>query len=227
MLLSAQASIPMPKTFKAIGFDWAGVIAIFPGGALAHQLPEVIGVTRDEYLQAYFRHNHIINKGTIPFAEATEMWALVMKDLGKEEKLEAVLALLQKQAPAVVDQEVLRLVKFLKSLGFKMGLLSNASLDAAIGIRRTEVDQLFDASIFSAEINFMKPEPEAFHELARRLDVNLSDLIFIDDANRSLSTAPELGYEPILYRGMDGLLERLTELGVLSSEDVKRFREVA
>jgi beta-phosphoglucomutase-like phosphatase (HAD superfamily) len=66
----------------------------------------------------------------------------------------------------------------------------------------------------------MKPEPEAFLELARRLNVNITELAYIDDAEKSLSRASEIGYEPILYTGFAELLEQLKTLNVISDEGI-------
>jgi beta-phosphoglucomutase-like phosphatase (HAD superfamily) len=69
----------------------------------------------------------------------------------------------------------------------------------------------------------MKPEPIVFQELAKALGVEVSELVYIDDAEKSLSTAEQVGYQPILYTGYVDLLERLRELDILSEEEMREL----
>ncbi len=46
---------------------------------------------------------------------------------------------------------------------------------------------LFDAALFSAAVDCMKPETEAFQKLAIALQTPVTELVFIDDSESSLS----------------------------------------
>jgi HAD superfamily hydrolase (TIGR01509 family) len=207
----------MTKKIAAIGFDWGGVIFVTPGRPFSEMAAETAGVSLEEFNRAYFLHNHLHNKGTHSYEE---MSIEILKALGKEDRIEAYRTFLNNLPSPQVDQRMLQLVRLLKEKGFKVGLLSNNSIKGADEARKIDLDSLFDTVIFSAEIGVMKPEPEAFLELARRLNVNITELAYIDDAEKSLSRASEIGYEPILYTGFAELLEQLKTLNVISDEGI-------
>ncbi len=208
----------MSQKITAIGFDWGGVVFVAPGRSFSELAAETAGVSLEEFNRVYFFHNHLYNKGTHTYEE---MSVEILKALGKEDRVEAYLSFLRNRPREQVDRRVIALIRRLKQKGFKAGLLSNNSTKGAEEARKIDLNALFDAVIFSAEIGVMKPEPEAFLELGRRLGVSMSELAYIDDAEKSLSRAAEIGFEPILYTGFEGLLERLEQLGVLSVGEVE------
>lgn len=204
------------NTFKAICFDWGGVICLVPGGSFITAAANFLGVPKEEFSKSYFVHNHLVNKGpnAKSYEEAHEMWSMILTDLGFADRHSAFMDFVRAREPGKVDGRMLVLIGSLKKSGWKTGLLSNMSLSGADQARTQMLDILFDAVCFSAEIGYMKPEPGAFEELAKRLDVKLNELIFIDDSPRSLETAPQLGYTPILFTSYETLLVQLAELGI-------------
>jgi putative hydrolase of the HAD superfamily len=202
------------KKIRAVSFDWGGVISTYPAGNFTQTAAALLGISVDEFHRVYYSFNHIMNKGRERPEEATAMWSAVLNGLGKGDELDRFMAFLKSRPAAIIDQDIVRLIKHLKSAGLKIGLLSNASLDAASDIKTSGINDLFDAALFSAEIGFIKPEPQAFHLLSEKLGVPLAEMVFIDDSAKSLASAGELGYEPILYRGYDDLAATLERLGV-------------
>lgn len=53
-------------------------------------------------------------------------------------------------------------------------------------------------------------------ELFDKLGVAPEELIFVDDAEKSLEKAPEIGFTPILFNNTKELKGKLVELGVLT-----------
>lgn len=76
--------------FKAVGFDWGGVINGQPGFVFTHKFCEFVDVSEAQYKEIYFRHNRAFNAGR-PISER-ELWLRVLTDLGKAELLDDVLA---------------------------------------------------------------------------------------------------------------------------------------
>lgn len=202
---------------KAIGFDWGGVILHYPGGSLHETVAVFLGVPLAEVRQAYFSHNDVFNKGKsgVRLEEAEELWRIVLRDLGKEDQLEGLMELLREIPEGIVDVRVVELIKTLRSKGWKLGLLSNNSSAAGERVCEQGYDTLFDVALFSGDIHYMKPEHEAFKMLADGLGVMMEEMVFIDDSQRSLSSAPELGYDPILFQGYEQLVEALKVRNIL------------
>lgn len=205
------------QKISAIGFDWGGVILQTPGRSFADDAAQFLGVENESFRRAYFLHNHLVNKGanTKAYEEAVEMWSTILNELGKYDSLEAFMAFIRSYPKGSVSQEMIALVKKLRAAGWKLGLFSNNSVEAAQEFRLQGYDCLFDAALFSGEVGCMKPEPEAFLKLAGALNIAVSELVFIDDSPRSLSTAAEVGYIPVLFIKQDELLDQLQSLGVV------------
>ncbi len=201
---------------SAIGFDWGGVILQHIDESFANVAADYLHVDNERFRLAYFLHNHMINKGaqSRAFDQATEMWQKILSELGLVDQLDAFMEFVQGRPKGDVSQEMVTLIQRLKNQGWKLGLLSNASSEGAQRIRNHACLALFDITLFSAEIDCMKPEPEAFKKFASALDVPLSELVFIDDSKHSLSTAEEIGYIPILFQNTDILKDQLKALGI-------------
>lgn len=197
--------------FKAVGFDWGGVLNGRPGRLFGQEVAKIVGVSHADFLEAYFKHNKKVNRGEIDWPE---LWSLVLTELGHPELSEEITELSYQAHGENLNQDVLSLVDALRSQGYKVGLLSNNTVGRAKLMRQSGLEEHFDVFHISAETKLVKPEPEAFRHLADDLGVKLPELIFIDDSEKSLSTAQECGYTPILFENYSQLSQDLKRLGI-------------
>jgi HAD superfamily hydrolase (TIGR01509 family) len=100
---------------------------------------------------------------------------------GVEVILSAFVAAVRKAAGAE------RVLGELRERGYKLGLLSNYSLSAAIteSLDRLGLTEYFDAVVISADLGLVKPHPELFLEAARRLGVPTTAVLFVGDNPRA------------------------------------------
>ena len=202
------------KTYKAIGFDWGGVLNGKPGKYFAQAVAEAVGVSVEEYQTAYFHHNQKVNKGEVTWEQ---LWQLVLTELGHPNEPELVQRIVQISEEANADnlnQDMLALVDRLRANGYKVGIISNNSADKAALMRERGLDKRFDVMGISVETGLVKPNPEAFVHLAEGLGADISELIFIDDTPKSLSTAEKSGFTPILFDSYEQLVKELEALGI-------------
>lgn len=200
--------------YKAIGFDYGGVINGTPGSLFNDKFIEFVGVSDDAYKKAYFAHNRKFNADQ-PISER-ELWTLVLTDLNKLEYLEEVMKFVEEmRAGRSINENVVDLVKQLRRKSYKTGLLSNNSMDGANAMRATGISRYFDTFIVSAEVGLMKPDVKIYELFADQLDIKLQELVFIDDSKRSLSASVECGFTPILFESYEKLVEDLHKLEVL------------
>jgi len=203
--------------FKAIGFDWSGVV-------FCHTMnyredgSRFLNISKEEFSAAYFKHNHLSNVKNI---SSKDFWRTVFLELGRESEVDDFIQLIENAPLGKMNQEILSLITILKDKGYKVGLLSNNTTRGAIEARSLGVEQLFDVDLFSVEVGLMKPDPEAFIYLADKLWVDITEMVFIDDAPKSLERAGEAGYQPILYTDMKALFEELRRLNILTEDDIK------
>jgi len=202
----------------AIGFDWGGVVFQNEGGSFNDAAAAFLGVDILEFRRAYFLHNHMVNKGpnTKLFQDAVEMWQEILNELGMPDATDRFIEFIKARPDGFVSEELVGLIKRLRRSGWKVGLFSNNSAENAQDFRYRGYDAWFDVALFSGDVNCMKPEPVAFEKLAAALGVPVTELVFIDDSERSLSTADEVGYVPVLFTTFSALVERLEELEVLA-----------
>lgn len=196
---------------KAIGFDYGGVIAKNSGQPFDQRVSRALGMSMEEYRKEYFKVNHLPNSGKMSW---DEFWVMFTNKLGKQKKLEGVRKVVHELNTRDVDESVLSLVQKLKENKYKVGLLSNTTLDAVIRFRSLGFYELFDTVVVSAEVGYSKPDPKVFELFIDNLDVKAEELVFIDDSINSLKTANEIGYHPILFTAYEKLLEELKILNI-------------
>lgn len=205
---------------KAVGFDYGGVIGSKHKNGLnfSQDLARIIGVTVEEFRREYFKINHLVNTGKMVNWE--EFDKILLEKLGREARL-GVLTDYRKRITSEwvqMDKQMLELVGRIRARGIKVGLLSNAAKESGRKLRELGLADRFDVFMISAEEGLQKPDPKIFLSFVDRLGVGMEELVFIDDAKRSLSGAKELGYYPILYSGYNQLVKKLVELEVLEKK---------
>lgn len=198
--------------YKAIGFDYGGVIAGRSGHAFAMDIAQLLDIDSETYQRTYAEYKSSVNRGEITWEQ---LWEAFTAKLGKTDKLPAVLELDEQYLEDLnhVRPEMLELIDTLRSQGYKLGLLSNNTPENAKRLRE-ELGNHFDILHVSAETGFVKPEPTAFRHFAESLGAELTELIYIDDSQVSLSTASKLGYTPLLFESHDKLKQQLADLGI-------------
>lgn len=195
----------------AIGFDWGGVLYSEPGGPLYLKLVDLLDVSPDDYNAAYFRYNKQANSGQITWRE---LWESVLRDLDRLDFFEQVLALSIESMDKVLDVQMLALVDKLRTNGYKVGLLTNNTIEKATELRAEGLETHFDAFIVSEEVGLAKPDPAIYLQFVDKLGVNIDGLLFIDDSPQSLSSADECGYTPVLFKDYQQLIQTLEMHGV-------------
>jgi len=98
---------------------------------------------------------------------------------------------------------------------YRLGLLSNTSQwDYEYGIRPVEVFDLFDAVSLSFEVGAMKPDRRIYEDMLGKLDLPPGACVYVDDIERYVAAARDLGMTGIHYTGHAALLAGLAEARV-------------
>lgn len=196
---------------RAIGFDYGGVIEGSPGSIFEKGAGDILGVSRELFKKVYFENNFLVNTGKLTW---DEFWKKVLIELGKTEKTSEFFEFLKNQPKLKINNDVVQLISKLKSRGYKVGILSNNSIEKAQKIRSSEIAKYFDTMVFSEEVGYMKPQLEIFEIFIKNLDIKIEELAFVDDTEQSLKTAKEIGFSPILFTGYESLVKDLQFLGI-------------
>lgn len=89
----------------------------------------------------------------------------------------------------------------LKQEGYKIGLISNASIEIPILWPETAFASLVDTAIFSARARLKKPDSRIYHLLCERSGVRPESCLYIGDGeDHELTGAAKVGLHPVLIR---------------------------
>ena len=87
----------------------------------------------------------------------------------------------------------------LKTDGYKVGLISNCSMEVPMLWPNTPFAPFFDVPLFSSTTGIVKPDARIFQMAAEQLGVNPEDCLFVDDNSVNLTAAAALGMGAVLY----------------------------
>src|SRR6185312_80284 len=113
-----------------------------------------------------------------------------------------------------IDKQLVKLIGMLRGR-YKIGLLSNSSGSYLRPILEEHgLNGLFDVTAISAEVGFIKPQPEIFQHILKEMGVEARETIFIDDNPRNVEAAAAVGIKSIVYTGEPALRIELARLGI-------------
>lgn len=97
--------------------------------------------------------------------------------------------------------DALPTLRQLKDDGYKIGLLSNCSIEIPILWPETPFADLFDSAVFSSRERIKKPEPRIYQLACERLGAVPETCVYVADGeNFELAAAAEVGLRPVLIR---------------------------
>lgn len=198
--------------YKAIGFDYGGVIAGIPSSEFNRRITNLLDVSLKTYMTVYFNNNHLLNHDTL---SVDKFWSKILNEMDRLDKLEDLLQFLKSLNQHKINNDILNLAKHLKKLGYKIGILSNNTLEGMEKMKDAGLMKIFDVVAVSTKIGFSKPDPKAFKIFIKQLQIKPQELIFIDDSAKSLESSQEVGFYPIIYNGFTELQNELSKINVL------------
>ncbi len=93
---------------------------------------------------------------------------------------------------------------------YKTALITNAHHDFIDNILASNnLSQLFDETLVSSRLGVIKPDPRIFEHALKRLQVEPTEAVFIDDLERHISAARELGMQTILFENFEQCKQEL------------------
>ena len=93
------------------------------------------------------------------------------------------------------------ILKSLRGLGYKIGLITNCSTEVPHLWKKTEFVNLFDTAIFSASVGLKKPDAQIYNLACKQLGVKPNDCLFLGDGDgNELEGASKLGMDAVMIR---------------------------
>ena len=199
---------------KNIVFDMGGVLIDYnPEKALYGELDKE---SADIALAEIFRNNIWSEKdrGVVSAEEILALKGGLIPAHAYDKVAEMVMNLYPFMPPF---EETERIVKRLKSNGYRIFLLSNASLDFYDEKKNIPALSYFDGYLISADYKLIKPEKEIYLTLFSKFNLRPEECFFIDDVEANCEASRALGMKAFrLQRGdYEGLINALKENGIV------------
>ena len=111
------------------------------------------------------------------------------------------------------NDELVELVRSLSQRGYLVGMLSNIGRQSMDKLFPSEErGKLFDSVVLSGEVGLVKPQKEIYQLIAKRLGVDETDCIMIDDVESNCQGAEAAGMKSIHYIDNEQLFRQLQSM---------------
>ncbi|MGD9100045.1 MAG: HAD family phosphatase [Anaerolineae bacterium] len=186
-------------TFKAVIFDFGGVILALPDEAHREGWARRLGLSREALTEALWGENwRAFERGQIDDETYHRRMgrALGLPDQETVERFLTEFYADEQPFPQMLDL----IGRLRKAARVKLGLLTNAFVGQDQVARRKwglDLRAIFDVYVNSAEVGLAKPDPAIYELTLARLGVSPGEAIFIDDGEVNVQAAAQLGMHAI------------------------------
>jgi len=97
---------------------------------------------------------------------------------------------------------------------YVLAILSNSDAVNSYEYKRKGWFNSFNVLILSEEVGILKPDKKIFELTLERLGIPGESCVFIDDQEKNLIPARELGMKTVLYKNLEQLTSELEKIGV-------------
>lgn len=114
---------------------------------------------------------------------------------------------------SLVDNRVIELIKNLKLQGYRIYLLSNINEHTFINVEKSGLFDIVDGYVLSYKEHQVKPYVAIYETLLNRYELMASECLFIDDNEKNIKAAQELGFitRKVLSDNYESVLESISE----------------
>jgi putative hydrolase of the HAD superfamily len=181
---------------KAVIFDYGNVISQASNTRTLQDIADAYGVPKDEVGKYIGTHIGDFRKGKMT---EDEFWENLSFDLGKpvpQNKYDLWRNDFRKKLE--VSEEMLAFVRYLKSRGIRVAVVSNNIAPYVEVIKKQNGYKDFDVVINSCEVGCSKPDEEIYRLALNKLNMQSRQVLFVDDKQENVDTATKLGMETVL-----------------------------
>lgn len=183
--------------FKAIIFDFGGVILSQPKAVIPEVIARVYNIPLETAVKEYpkYRVNYYLGK-----LQTDKLITFLSAAFKSNKSIEEIkkLWLVNYSKLAKTNQEVLDIIKKLHKK-YKVYLLSNTTEMSHLHNSKTGIYDYFDDVFMSYRLGMKKPNPEIYKHVISSIGLKPEECIFVDDDEKNLETAKQLGIIPILF----------------------------
>ena len=199
---------------KAVFFDYGQVICLPQDPAAINRLAGLAGVERERFEPVLWALRGDYDLG---FIDAKEYYKRVLSSLDARVDGSAIDKMIETDLASWknIDSGTVALMEEIKKAGYTLGILSNMPEDFLAWARKNlPVFSLPHVSLFSCEVNLVKPDKAIYLKLLSMLDMESRELAFFDDKEENIKSARDLGIEAFLWKNAENARLELLSLGL-------------
>lgn len=200
---------------KAVLFDFDGVLTTDATGSysICNYISKNANIDKELFQKEYYKYNEKLLYGKI---NHKDIWSRLCENLGKDIPFEI---LEDSFINTPIDINMMSVVYSLKEEGYKIAMVTDNKKDRVDSVANYyKLNELFDTIVVSSEIGSGKKEYEIFMQTIKKLQVEASECVFIDNSEKNLIAPKKMGMKVIYFdddtRNMYTLLDELVMSGV-------------
>ena len=198
-----------PQTFarpKAVLFDLFHTLVNVPPPALTSErpVPEILGVSAEEWQRLYYDED-VFGRCLGLVTDSVEAMRKVAHSIDPTVKEDRILAAVESRRRRFeiglvhVEDSILAAVDSLRAAGIRTAIVSDAGADDVESWHRSPLGSRVDATIFSYQLGYRKPDPRIYQDALNALGVVPADAIFVGDGGSDEHTgARAVGMRTVL-----------------------------
>ncbi len=193
--------------FNTVIFDLFGTLVddfVSSVGQMHQEMAAALGVPYEQFIRFWGETADMRIIGAFDSVEANiEYVCHAMNVSPRAEQIEKAVEIRMKYIRQALQPrpDAVNTASQLKNRGYKIGLISNCSIEIPLLWLDTAFADLIDTPIFSSRVRLRKPDPRIYHLACERLGVTPEDCLYIADGeDHELTAAAQVGLHPVLIR---------------------------
>jgi putative hydrolase of the HAD superfamily len=200
------------SNIRALILDFGGVLTYPQADDIVQGMAERVGVSREFFLQAYWRHRPAYDAGL----SGLDYWQQVLTELRPNTGADSLVPWLIEQDGASwtrYREETWELARAFRATGGRTALLSNGVREITTRLRSDRVlDDWFDVIVVSCEVGLSKPDRRVYELCLGRLGVPGHEALFVDDRRANVEGARQAGLQALRFTGNEDVGSLRTRL---------------
>jgi len=194
---------------KSVVFDWGGVIS--PAGTpdeVGISLSQLVKADLDYVKDAFRLYAEDFKRGKL---KEDDFWKLIQNkfNIQIEPAKRSIWTNVKFFQPS---SKISNFVQELKSKKLDVSILSNTFPPTASDIKDKGWYDDFDSVVLSSDVGFAKPDIEIYELLLKTTGYQPEETVFIDDQEKCLVPARNLGFQTVLAVDTDQIIDQVNKI---------------
>jgi putative hydrolase of the HAD superfamily len=197
------------RSVRGLILDYGGVLTWPQEAASVEEMVGYLGVDGDLFRRIYRRNRAAFDSGSVT---PEQYWRGVVEGCGLDSAGVDVEPLidLDVRSWTQLNEAMVQFVRDVRHRVHRLAILSNMTESTLVWMREHLAWlALLDACVFSCELGVNKPDAAIYGECARRLGVEASECLFVDDSAENVQGARKVGMAAIRFEGVAPFLAEL------------------